>query len=131
MREGGCLCGAVRYRVEGEPRVVVHCHCRMCQKSSGAAFLTWATFAAPALRYTRGEPKSFHSSDHAVREFCGACGSQLVFRSDGKDSLDVTVGSFDAPDAFQPVGNIWVASRRAWMHGFDARLEDVEGDWPE
>lgn len=131
MRQGGCLCGAVRYEVEGEPRVVVHCHCRMCQKSAGAAFITWATFPVSALRYTRGAPCSHRSSERALRAFCGACGTQLAFRVDGENVLDVTVASFDRPDDLVPVANIWTSSRRAFLHGFDERLENVEGDWPD
>ncbi len=131
MREGGCLCGEVRYTVEGEPRVVVHCHCRMCQKAAGAAFLTWATFPVSALRYTRGQPASYRSSVRALREFCGACGSQLVFRVEAEDGLDITVASLDRPDDLTPAANIWTTSRRAFMHGFDAGLDDVEGDWPD
>ena len=129
-REGGCLCGAARYAVEGEPQETVNCHCRMCQKASGAAFITWATFAKEALRYTRGSPAHYRSSEGARREFCGNCGSQLVFRGDASDTLDVSVASLDEPDSIAPVANTWTVSRRAWLHGFDERLTDLEGEWP-
>lgn len=132
MREGGCLCGAVRYRVEGEPRETVHCHCRMCQKSGGAGFLTWATFTpAHAFAYIEGAPPIYRSSQDAQREFCGTCGSQLVFRGDFLGSVDVTVGTLDEPDSVDPIANTWVPSRRAWLHGFDHTLPDLEGEWPE
>lgn len=130
-REGGCLCGAIRYAVEGEPREAVHCHCRMCQKSGGAGFLTWATFTPKdSLIYTKGAPALYRSSELAQREFCGTCGSQLVFRSDLLKSVDVTAGTLDDPDSVRPIANTWISSRQAWLHGFDRTLPDLEGEWP-
>jgi hypothetical protein len=130
-REGGCLCGAVRYAVEGEPRETVHCHCRMCQKAGGAGFLTWATFLPQtSLAYTKGSPTIYRSSEHAQRELCGTCGSQLAFRGDRLDSIDVTAGTLDDPDSINPIANTWVSSRRAWLHGFDSALPNIEGEWP-
>ncbi len=131
MRMGGCLCGAVRYAVEGEPRETVHCHCRMCQKSTGAPFVTWATFTPPeALSYTKGKPAIHRSSDQAQREFCGRCGSQLVFRGDRLDSIDVTAATLDDPESVTPIVNTWAATRPGWLHGFDTALPDLEGEWP-
>ena len=130
IRTGGCLCGALRYSVDGNPRETVHCHCRMCQKSSGAAFMTWATFPKTALAYTEGEPAIYRSSEHAQREFCGACGSQIAFRGDRLPTIDVTLPTMDEPDAVTPMANTWIASRRAWLHGFDAELTDIDGEWP-
>jgi|LNFM01.2.fsa_nt_gb hypothetical protein len=130
-REGGCLCGALRYRVEGEPRETVHCHCRMCQKAGGAGFLTWATFTPEdALAYTTGTPAIYRSSGTAQREFCRICGSQLVFRGDLLTSIDVTVGTLDDPDSVRPIANTWTTSRRVWLHGFDGALPDLQGEWP-
>jgi hypothetical protein len=129
-REGGCLCGALRYTVKGEPQETVNCHCRMCQQAAGAAFITWATFPKAALSYTKGSPAHYRSSETAQREFCGSCGSQIVFRGDQSDTLDVTVASLDEPDSIAPVANTWTISRRAWLHGFDERLTDLEGEWP-
>ena len=121
---GGCLCGAVRYRISAQPIDSAHCHCRICQRSSGAAFLTWATLPASGLAYTDGEAVAYRSSDTAVREFCGACGTQLVFRADDGETVDITIASLDEPDGVKIDANIWVGSRRAWCHGFDADLPD-------
>lgn len=49
VHEGGCLCGAVRYRITGEPKSVGYCHCRMCQRAAGAPVVAWATVPADAL----------------------------------------------------------------------------------
>jgi hypothetical protein len=58
VREGGCLCGAVRYRIEALPTDIAYCHCRMCQKASGAPAMAWATVPASAFAWTRGRPTS-------------------------------------------------------------------------
>jgi hypothetical protein len=126
---GGCLCGAVRYLVSGAPREVVNCHCRRCQRASGAAFVTWATVPAESFGYSHGKPASFSSSAVGTREFCGACGTQLVFRDFEGGTLDVSLCSLDDPDAFAPQANTWVGTRRPWLHGFDERLPDRDGEW--
>lgn len=129
--QGGCLCGEVRYVLKGPFRETVHCHCRLCQKSSGAAFITWVTVAKADLEYAAGQPAAFRSSAGAQREFCGRCGTQLVFRADRGETLDIAAATLDAPDAVRPDANTWVVSRRAWAHGFDPALPDLEGEWPE
>jgi hypothetical protein len=131
-RAGGCLCGAIRYRVEGEPRETVHCHCTICQKASGAPFMTWATFPKTAFSYLPNskEPGGFRASKYAVREFCRFCGSPLLFRGDWDSTVDVSVGTLDEPDSVKPEANTWVTTRRAFLHGFDSGLTDMEGEFP-
>src|SRR5207249_4523371 len=53
---GGCFCGAIRYRVNDAPRDVAHCHCGICRRTTGAPFVTWATFPAAAFVFTAGVP---------------------------------------------------------------------------
>ncbi|WEK49315.1 MAG: hypothetical protein P0Y66_16455 [Candidatus Kaistia colombiensis] len=52
---GGCLCGRIHYTIDRSPRIVCHCHCRMCQLAGGALFLTWATFDASRLPADGGQ----------------------------------------------------------------------------
>lgn len=125
---GGCLCGAVRYCVDGAVVDAAHCHCRICQRSAGAAFITWATFPTHAFAYETGKPAVYRSSGDAVREFCGRCGTQLAFRADHGEDIDISVTSLDEPDAIMPEGNIWVGSRRSWCRGFDRDLPDFDGE---
>lgn len=114
---GGCLCGAVRYRAGAEPLVVTHCHCRMCQKQSGAAFVTWVAFPVAHFAFTQGTPAAFRSSDKAQRTFCTACGGTLTFRhSESAHQVDVAAGSLDDPSAITPKDHIWTSSQLAWAH---------------
>lgn len=138
---GGCLCGAIRYRLARVPTDVGHCHCRICQRSTGAPLVTWATVPHGDLEILAGEPAWYRSSPAARRGFCPTCGSQLFFafdadatrpdlRAEAIDEIDVTVASLDDPDRCRPTRNIWVGSRRAFLHGFDERLPDWEDEGP-
>ncbi len=114
--KGGCLCGAVRYRGEGDPKDQTHCHCSACRKSAGAAYLTWVTFPNDRFRFTAGEPRFYRSSERAERGFCPSCGTQLVFRLFNGSETDVTAASMDDPShpALTPKDHIWMESHIPW-----------------
>jgi hypothetical protein len=114
--EGGCLCGAVRYRISAAPHHASFCHCRMCQRSGGAPVVAWLTGPSDAFAWINGEPAVYRSSLKAERLFCGACGTQLVFREPAEpDHLDVTLASLDDPEAVRPMYHIWTSSRIGWF----------------
>ncbi|MBI5505337.1 MAG: GFA family protein, partial [Deltaproteobacteria bacterium] len=77
--EGGCLCGAVRYRIQGEPIVSATCQCRSCRKASAAAIVPWLHVRTHDLSFTCGEPVGFESSPSVTRTFCGRCGTPLTY----------------------------------------------------
>jgi hypothetical protein len=117
--EGGCLCGGVRYRIHTEPHDASYCHCRMCQRSTGAPVVPWLTTASEGFAWTRGEPAVYRSSPEAERLFCPTCGTQMVFRVIAEPHLlDVTLASLDDPEAVRPDHHIWTTSRIGW---FDTR----------
>ena len=118
-RTGGCQCGAVRFRINGQLGRASICHCRMCQKAFGGFF--GPLVAAPqegaetGVEWTRGEPKYFQSSINIDRGFCGECGTPLTYEGVRSDNLDLTVGSFDEAHRLKPVGHFGVESRHpAW-----------------
>jgi hypothetical protein len=113
--EGGCLCGAVRYRVNGAPRASTLCHCISCRRAGGGPTLAWLILRSGDLRFVRGEPSSFPSSEAVTRRFCGLCGTQLTYQNDANpDAIDITTASLDHPDAFPPTKEIWLEHRIAW-----------------
>lgn len=118
---GGCLCGAITYRIT-RPRIDAgYCHCRICRQASGSPVVAWLTVPADGFAYTSGTPVTFHSTAHGRRDFCGACGTQLVFRSTNKpDEVDVTIASLDDPAAVAPEYHIWRESRIPWFETADA-----------
>lgn len=117
IHEGGCLCGAVRWRARGTPKNVNHCHCEMCRRSSGAAFLTFATFATADVEFPGKPPTWRQSSAIARRGFCSSCGAALAWQSlKETDSIDLTVGTADEPARLAPREHLWTGSAISWLH---------------
>lgn len=120
MIEGGCHCGTLRYRIDGEPLLSALCHCPDCRRSVGAPIVAWATFPLASLTVMKGETTKYASSHGVERQFCGRCGSSLFFLADYMPGLiDVTIASFDAPELSSPSAHIWNKHRLTWMSGTD------------
>lgn len=114
VREGGCLCGAVRFKAEGEPVNVRICHCRNCQKAMGSPFYARAMFVPTAL-HVEGEVGHFATSPDIHREFCKACGTRLFSRRTNGTAVGVALATFDDRNAFTPSEHIWVSEKIAWV----------------
>lgn len=113
---GGCLCGELRYEARNSIDAG-YCHCRLCQRSSGAPVLAWVTFPIKNFSFIKAEPKSFASSPGAQRDFCGNCGTQIAFRSAATPQrIDVNIASLDDPASIEPEYHIWIESRVPWLH---------------
>ncbi len=126
--KGGCLCGAVRYSVSGEPVDCGYCHCRICQRASGAPMVAWATFAVDRLTITAGEPRAYASSAHALRQFCARCGTPISFRSQhNRAHVDITIASLDDPSALPPQYHIWTMSQIPWLQTDDRLPRHADG----
>ncbi|MFB9912965.1 GFA family protein [Rhizobium paknamense] len=97
---GGCQCGAVRFRLNGKPKDVSICHCRMCQKAFGNYFAPFASCHPADVEWTRGAPKHFASSNFVTRGFCADCGTPLTYEA--PDGLSLAAGAFDDPAALPP-----------------------------
>jgi hypothetical protein len=118
--EGGCLCGDIRYRIEGSSHHTTHCHCLHCRRSSGAPFLTWIEVYASELSIVSGTPAEYGSRPGATRQFCGRCGTQLTFRDAAEpEVIDVTVGSLDDADGIEPEDHIWCDRMPPWLRFSD------------
>ena len=113
---GGCSCGVVRYRATADPIRVVSCHCGMCRRASGAAFLTHVHFPVEAFTWTQGEPTRWRSSVDAERGFCARCGSTLTMHESVLDDrVQVSLGSLDRPGDVRPDDHVWTESQLAWL----------------
>lgn len=113
---GGCLCGAVRYRVTGSPEATSLCHCFSCRRSTGGPSLAWAIFPDAAVTITDGEVTEHESSPGVHRGFCARCGTSLTYRRANRPGLfDVTTASLDDPEAFPPAKEIYVEEKLSWM----------------
>jgi hypothetical protein len=113
--EGGCSCGAIRYRSTAQPTGRTLCHCESCRRASGAPAVAWAIFPTHAFAIVAGTPHEHRSSEYVTRSFCETCGTPLVYRSDRRpDVVDVPTATLDDPDAFAPEREIWTGERIAW-----------------
>jgi len=114
--EGGCLCGAVRYRATGHPEHRMVCHCNTCRRAAGSPVVAWVTFAIDGFDFVEGDPKSFRSSPRVARTFCRSCGTPLTYRRDDMvDTIDVTTGSLDEPDSLPPTHHSWLEDSISWV----------------
>ncbi len=117
MLEGGCHCGAIRYRVEGDPVYHAICHCSDCRGATGAPLVSWALFPNAQFAVTQGEAKAYASSENARRHFCADCGTSLFYTNETvfPDMTDIQSGTLDNPDTI-PLGiHVQTAERIGWM----------------
>jgi hypothetical protein len=114
--EGGCFCGAIRYRISGEPSSSMICHCRTCRRLSAAPALAWLTVAAHDFRITNGEPSTFRSSPPVLRSFCSRCGTHISYVHESEQQyVDVSTCSLDDPTAYPPTHHSWLEHDVAWV----------------
>ena len=119
-REGGCQCGAVRYRVEGEPIALAACHCTLCQRQSGSAF--GLSLAVPRERFhlLSGELRTFTVTCDSGRQkdclFCPTCGTRILHRVQSTErALSVKAGTLDDTSDLRPDLHIWTRSKQPWV----------------
>ncbi len=127
--QGGCLCGNLRYESGAPPLNAGYCHCRLCQRSSGAPVLAWVSFPADRFAYRNGEPKIFHSSPAGHREFCATCGTQIAYRdAEPAATVDVNLATLDDPEFVKPRCHIWTDSRISWFDTTDRLPRHAESE---
>jgi hypothetical protein len=122
MLDGSCLCGAVKYQVEGHLGPIVCCHCSMCRKAQGTAFATNAPVEAARFRITKGEQalRAYSSSPGKWRCFCSICGSPVFSKLESDSSvIRLRIGTLDARIQERPSAHIHVASKAEWFEILD------------
>jgi hypothetical protein len=121
--EGGCACGAVRYRLMSEPFDCGWCHCRICQLVSGSPAMVFASVPAGHLVWTEGgdKVKSFASSSFGHRSYCGDCGTPFLMEVDHQpETVDFSVATLDEPARLSPGFHIFWGSRLPWFEPNDS-----------
>lgn len=117
---GGCLCGAIRYRLVEAPITFYACHCKDCQRQTGSAFGLSMFVRREAIELLAGEPDRFEltMSDGRVKRgrFCASCATRLWGEPRAFPELCVLrPGTLDDPSVFEPVGHIWTGSACSWV----------------
>ena len=118
---GGCLCGAIRYRVDAEISELRHCHCRDCQKASGAHGAVVALIPRDKVTLEKGTPKRYAgkaaSGRTLYRFFCPDCGSPLFGqRETMPDMMTLRAGTLDDSKDLKIVMHIWTESAHPWSY---------------
>ncbi|WP_421788594.1 GFA family protein [Hyphobacterium sp.] len=116
--EGGCLCGAVRYAISGEPAVTGDCYCTDCRKASGTSHCTHAAFPEPAFAIEgqlRFFDKPADSGNMVSRCFCPTCGSAVYSTNSGMPGLVfVRASSLDDPERISPAMSVYASRAPSW-----------------
>lgn len=115
---GSCLCGTVKYEIQGDPMMVAYCHCSRCQKFTGAAAEPAMLVPADLVKVTAGQDNltRFEPEGFVHREFCKTCGSSLFSHLTlpaGAVTV-VTLGTIDGDPGVRPMMHIHVASKAPW-----------------
>ena len=118
---GGCCCGALRYESDRPPVESGFCHCRICQRTTGAPVLAFASFPVVGFRYIGDDPTIYSSSQRGHRELCARCGTQIAYReAHGAVTIDVNAATLDDPSAITPQYHIWCESQVSWFDTVDS-----------
>ncbi|MFC1749280.1 GFA family protein [Pseudomonadota bacterium] len=124
--KGGCLCGAVRYEINGPINNIVCCHCSKCRKAQGGAFATNGFVFKQDFTFLKGEAslRGYESSPGQTKYFCSCCGSPIISKNLKRpDQLRIRLGTIDSEIDERPEAHIFVGSKACW--------EDVGGDLPQ
>lgn len=122
---GGCLCGAVRYRIEeGTELSGGHCYCEDCRRTGGTDHRTHSAVARDAIRF-EGEVKFYDrtadSGNNVSRGFCPTCGSPVYANNSGfPDNVFISVSSLDDPEAFSPAMVVYTKREPVWAERDEA-----------
>jgi hypothetical protein len=116
---GGCLCGGVRYEVNGPLRDVLVCHCARCRRTHGHV-AAYTRCADSDLVLLAAGGLCWYHADGRARGFCGGCGASLFWRRDGAQQTSIAAGTLDPPTGLRTIAHIYTASRGDYY--------EIEGD---
>ncbi len=118
MLNGSCLCGDVRYEIDGKLGPAGYCHCAQCRRASGSAFAANAPVRTKYFRLLAGKERirEYESSPGKFRAFCSRCGSPMYSRRTSEPELvRIRLGSIDGDPGRRPLAHVWVGSKAPWF----------------
>ena len=122
MKTGSCLCGGVKYQINGPMRPIVACHCSQCRKTSGNYVAATRVAKVDLVFDSMSTLKWYKSSDVAERGFCGTCGSNLFWQRQVGENTSIMAGTIDPPTGLHIAQHIFVGDKSDFYDLFD----DVE-----
>jgi len=118
MITGSCLCGGVRYAIDGKIGPALNCHCSMCRKVTGAAFRSRVAVPSSSFKWISGEGllTRYESSPGTIRTFCRVCGATLAsFFDDNPNTLGLAMGTLDDDPGVRPAFHVFTGSKASWF----------------
>jgi hypothetical protein len=128
MTKGRCLCGALRYQIDGPFVDMLHCHCSMCRKHHGTPFATWAAAPIAGFRWL-GDTSSlatYHSSARGHRDFCRICGSVAPMVEENFGMVIAPAGNLEGDPGIRPTRHMFVGSKAGWYRIVDDLPQHAE-----
>ena len=115
--EGGCTCGAIRYRCDAEPMMMFNCHCRDCQRATGTGFAPVVYVEKARFSLTQGELAHYRTPAERggfnLRGYCKDCGSRLT-GGESERGIGINAASIDDPSGYHPQFSIFAADAQPW-----------------
>ena len=111
------MCGEIRYLIHGNPDWSAHCHCRSCQKATGAAFTTWAGLETKNFEVLKGKIAICATSPGVERGFCSHCGTSLTYVAEEgwPGQISVLAPTLDNPEIVTPASHVFVDDQLPWV----------------
>ncbi len=118
---GRCLCGHIRYRFEGEPSWVAHCHCESCRRQTSSAVATFVGVRRDRVVFTSGAPAVYQSSPGVDRSFCPRCGAPIAYENEAAfpGETHLYIGTLDHPERFAPASHVFTDEQLSWFEVVD------------
>jgi putative acetyltransferase len=133
MLSGRCLCGTVRYEIDGQLGPAIFCHCSQCRRASGTAFATNAPVRARYLRFVTGREAitEYASSPGKLRAFCSRCGSPVYSRLEADpETFRIRLGLLDGDPGRVPLAHFWASAKAPWHEIAEDSLPRYPGGAP-
>ncbi len=129
---GGCLCGAVTYRINGALRGIINCHCSKCRRFHGN-FGAYTSVAFKDLAFVEDRGLKWYASvtdetPNVYRGFCAECGASLFWHPRDRDVISIAAGSLDEPTGLQTIGHVWTSQIADYYEILDS-LPRYEKGW--
>ena len=129
-REGGCLCGKIRFAASGEPDYPHTCSCKHCQRLSGGPMMSWVSFPLDGFAWTTGSDALswfYTFKGETKRGFCSTCGSQVCALDDGGTTIGITLSALDSAEGLDPVNQSFRQDAVSWLPQVPDRQHSTVG----
>lgn len=126
MYQGSCLCGAVKFEINGPIKNIVYCHCSLCRKAQGSAYATNGNVTIEDFHFVVGENQlsAYESTPGQIKYFCKTCGSPILSKKISKPAeVRIRLGTIESDIIEKPIAHIFVTSKANW--------ESIDDDLPK